>query len=153
MRGAPRRLARHPHRSAELPRRSVPWISYELGRLFHHHHSATSADSLHLDGDELVRFGTRFFVPNDKDLRLMVTRNAHHIIAGHAGRRKTLQLVQRHYWWPGMKEFIRSSVETCEVSIRTKTRRHLPIGEVKWLPVPPLPWSSISMDLVEFLPT
>lgn len=84
------------------------YLSYELGRLFHHHHSAagrheslkamtkvinslasatsaTSTDSLHSDEDGLLRFGTRFHVPDNKDLRLMVTRNAHHIIARHPG--------------------------------------------------------------------
>lgn len=116
--------------------------------------SATSTDGLHLDKDGLVRHGTRFFVPNNNDLRLLVTRNAHdHITAGHPGRRKTIQLVQRHYWWPGMKSFVNSYVETCDVCNRTKTRRHLPFGELKSLPVPPFPWSSISMDLIEFLPS
>ena len=52
-----------------------------------------------------------------------------------------------------MKNFVNHYVDTCDLCCRTKTRRHQPYGELKSLPVPPYPWSSISMDLIEFLPT
>lgn len=51
-----------------------------------------------------------------------------------------------------MKEFIQHYVDSCESCNRAKPRRHKRFGELKSLPVPPCPWTSISMDLIEFLP-
>ena len=107
-----------------------------------------------LDQDGLLRHNAHFFVPSTDNLRLLLTKEHHDsLLAGHPGRRKTLQLLQRHYWWPAMKTFVNDYVDTCDLCCRTKARRHQPYGELKSLPIPPYPWSSISMDLIEFLPT
>ena len=113
-----------------------------------------TAGKLRLDDGGLLRHGERYYIPDANDLRLLVTRLCHdNRTAGHPGRRKTLQRLNRHYWWPQMKDFVYSFVDTCEVCNRAKSRRHQPYGTLKSLPVPPYPWSSISMDLIEFLPT
>ncbi len=48
---------------------------------------------------------------------------AHHNtpLAGHPGIAKTLELINRNYWWPSMKEIIQHYVKTCVVCQRTKT--------------------------------
>ncbi|EAL17174.1 hypothetical protein CNBN1990 [Cryptococcus deneoformans B-3501A] len=74
------------------------------------------------------------------------------LTSGHPGRRKTIQLIRRHYWWPGLKGFVNHYIDSCDLCCRTKTRRHQPYGELKSLPIPPYPWSSVSMDLIEQLP-
>ena len=109
---------------------------------------------LRQDDTGVIRYHDRYFVPNTNDLRLLITRQVHdHPTAGHPGRRKTYLLAKRHYWWPGMKDFIHHFVDSCDTCQRTKSRRHLPFGHLKSLPVPPYPWTSISMDLIEHLPT
>lgn len=106
-----------------------------------------------LDDNNLLRHGEQFYVPSTNDLRLHVTKERHDsMLAGHPGRRKTLKLLQRHYWWPGMAAFVNDYVNTCDLCNRTKSRRHAPYGDLKSLPVPPYPWSSLSMDLIEHLP-
>jgi hypothetical protein len=106
-----------------------------------------------IDEKNLLRHGEQYYVPDNNDLRLTITKSYHDSpTAGHPGRRKTLQLLRRHYWWPSMKTFINHYVDTCDLCCRTKTRRHLPYGTLKSLPIPTTPWSSISMDLIEFLP-
>ena len=107
-----------------------------------------------LSPDGLLLYDGRFYVPSTNNLRLTLTKEHHDSrLAGHPGRRKTIQLIKRNYWWPGMKLFIHDYIDTCDLCCRTKTRRHRPYGELKSLPVPPYPWSSVSMDLIEFLPT
>jgi hypothetical protein len=103
--------------------------------------------------DQLLLYKGRTYLPDKKDLRLRITREHHDSLQhGHPGQRKTLQLVQRNYWWPKMKEFIHSYVDSCDACQRNKSQRHKPYGELKSLPIPPYPWSNISMDLIEDLP-
>ncbi|SOV03667.1 uncharacterized protein UDID_19112 [Ustilago sp. UG-2017a] len=51
-----------------------------------------------------------------------------------------------------MSKFVHSFVDSCETCRRIKAVWHKPYGHLKSLPVPPHPWSSISMDLIEQLP-
>ncbi|SJL05181.1 uncharacterized protein ARMOST_08549 [Armillaria ostoyae] len=90
---------------------------------------------------------------DSEDLRLRVLQNNHdHILAGHFGQNRTLELVQRNYTWPQMHEYVCHYVKSCTICGRNKTPRHRPYGLLKPLPVPEHPWDSISMDFIEQLP-
>ena len=105
------------------------------------------------DESGLILYDDRWYVPKSDELRLRLVRECHdHPTAGHPGQRKTLQLLQRNYWWPHMKGWVNNYVDTCHECKRAKSRRHSPYGFLKPLPVPPYPWSSVSMDLIEGLP-
>lgn len=126
----------------------------EAPKLVEQAHSADNNSPLNLDTNNNLRYNNRLCVPDNNNLRTLITKTAHdHRLAGHPGQQKTMQLVQRNYWWPSMKKFIHHYVDTCNNCNRTKSRRHLPFGDLKSLPIPPYPWSSISMDLIECLPT
>ena len=71
---------------------------------------------------------------------------------GHPGRDKTLELVQRDYYWPNQYETVKEYVRTCTECQRNKGKKHKPYGELKQLVVAKRPWSEISMDFVEQLP-
>ena len=48
------------------------------------------------------------YIPDADDLRLRVLRYKHdHILSGHPGRSKTVDLIRRDYTWPGLREFIK----------------------------------------------
>jgi hypothetical protein len=69
----------------------------------------------------------RTIVPNVKELRQVIVRNAHDTpTAGHPGRDETLRKVQERYWWPGMKEWIADYVKGCATCQQAKilTHRH-----------------------------
>lgn len=103
--------------------------------------------------DGLLRFKGKIFVPDQKDLRLRVLQDKHdHILAGHFGQNKTLELVQREYYWPDLRDFVQSFAKTCDTCLRNKSQRHKPYGFLKQLPIPDKPWNSISMDFIEKLP-
>ena len=73
-------------------------------------------------------------------------------VAGHPGENKTLELVSRDYFWPGMRQDIQNFVKTCHTCARNKARRHATYGTLKTLEVPSRPWEDLSMDLIEGLP-
>ena len=73
-------------------------------------------------------------------------------IAGHPGQWRTLELVQRAFWWPGMATFIGKYVKGCDLCQRTKTFPAKPQGDLKPNEIPTRPWQIISMDLITQLP-
>ncbi|CAK9780322.1 unnamed protein product [Cutaneotrichosporon oleaginosum] len=94
----------------------------------------------------------KIFVPAGQP-RLQVLQLCHdNKLAGHPGRRKTLDLVQRHFWWPTIRSFVNHFVASCESCQRNKIRRHKPYGLLRPLPIPELPWHSVTMDFIETLP-
>ncbi|SJK99876.1 uncharacterized protein ARMOST_03187 [Armillaria ostoyae] len=113
----------------------------------------TSSSRWSVDESDILRLDNRIYVPDSEDLHLHVLQNNHdHILAGHFGQNRTLELVQRNYTWPQMREYIRHYVKSCTVCSRNKTPRHRPYGLLKPLLVPERPWDSISMDFIEQLP-
>jgi hypothetical protein len=93
------------------------------------------------------------YVPDHNDLRLRITQSHHdHKLRGHLGIRKTIQLVNRTYFWPGLKRDITNYICTCHQCLRAKSPRHKPYGLLKPLPVAERPWVSISLDHITDLP-
>ena len=104
--------------------------------------------------DGFFRHDNLIYIPDANDLRLRVLRYKHdHILSGHPGQNKTVDLIRRDYTWPGLREFVKSYVKSCTTCMRAKPQRHKPYGLLKQLPIPERPWNSISMDFIETLPT
>lgn len=89
----------------------------------------------------------------DPSERLAITQARHDSpSAGHFGISKTCELILRHFWWPGLRSYVKKFVKSCDVCQRNKAPRHLPFGLLQPLPLVETPWSSISMDLIVKLP-
>lgn len=73
-------------------------------------------------------------------------------IACHPGAARTLALIKQRFWWPSMREDVRTFVAACDVCTRNKTGNKPPAGLLKPLPVPHRPWSHIAVDFVTGLP-
>ena len=96
----------------------------------------------------------RIYVPDSNNLRLRVLQSKHdHLLAGHFGQNKTLELIRRDFSWPNLRTFVADYVKSCTTCMRNKSQRHKPYGFLKQLPIPPQPWESISMDFIEQLPS
>jgi hypothetical protein len=103
--------------------------------------------------DGQIYFRNRLFVPNAPKLRLQVVHRSHASgPAGHPGRVKTLDLLNRTFWWPGISQFTAMFVKDCALCFRTKTPRSAPPGFLKPLELPTRPWTDISIDYVTTLP-
>jgi hypothetical protein len=70
---------------------------------------------------------------------------------GHPGRRGTLELVSRLYWWPGMTTFVNKYVAGCDTFQRCKPACH-PHSILQPHDVPEGPWQTIGVNLVTELP-
>jgi len=101
----------------------------------------------------LLLFRGKVYVPRDPTLRRDIV-HAHHDsqIAGHPGRWKTLELVGRNYWWPGISRYIASYVQGCDRCNRTKTFPARPLGQLTPTQIPSDTWQIISVDLIVGLP-
>ncbi|SOV04978.1 uncharacterized protein UDID_17813 [Ustilago sp. UG-2017a] len=130
-----------------LPR--DPWTSSLLEQV----HLGSAPPGFAINSMNLLTYQDSVCVPEVDDLRLLIVQDRHDSpAAGHPGRRKTLSLVRRSFFWLGMSKFVHSFVDSCETCRRIKAVWHKPYGHLKSLLVPPHPWSSISMDLIEQLP-
>ena len=93
------------------------------------------------------------YIPNCNKLKLTVSRQAHDAkVAGHFGQDKTLELLTRNYYWPNLKEWVKTCVRICDVCQRNNTTRHKKYGLLQSLDVPYRAWQHISMDFITDLP-
>ena len=100
----------------------------------------------------LLRRG-KVYVPKDKNIRIELMKLHHDTrLAGHPGRWKTLELVSRNYWWPGMSVDIKHYVTGCDVCQRNKSSHQAPYGLLQPNEVPGGPWEIITTDLITQLP-
>ena len=105
--------------------------------------------------DELIylRSGKRLAIPNNKELRTLLLHECHDsIIARHLGTEKTLELVQRNYFWPRMGKDIKNYVTSCDSCQRNKISNQVPAGLLQPLDIPECRWDHITMDFVVQLP-
>ena len=69
-----------------------------------------------VDGKNTLFYKGRNYVPDDLDLRRDIVKMLHdHEMAGHPGEAETLVPVERLYWWPGLRTFVRHYVKGCGV--------------------------------------
>jgi len=106
------------------------------------------------DGAGFLRLDNRMYVPDNANLCLWVLQYYHdHVLAGHLGQNKTLELIRRHYTWPNIRDDIQKFCKSCVTCMRSKPQRHRPYGSLQQLPIPECPWNSVSMDFIEKLPS
>src|SRR3979490_2283281 len=117
------------------------------------HLGSTEDPKWQTNPDSLLLFDRRIYVPEIQDIRLQVLRFKHdHILSGHFGINKTLELVRWDFNWPGIKSYIKDYCKSSTTCMHSKPQWHKPYGLLKQLPVPEKPWNSISMDFIEQLP-
>ena len=93
----------------------------------------------------LILFRGKVYVPKDMQLRRELVRLHHDTpIAGHPGRWKTLELVTRNYWWPGITKFVFDYVDGCDKCQRYKNFPQPPVGKLMSPETPTEPWKNIS---------
>jgi hypothetical protein len=87
------------------------------------------------------------------DLRRMAMEACHDsVFSGHFGPTRTINLVQRLFYWPEMAHHIRTYCNECNVCQRTKSSNQKPFGQLRPLPVPRNKWTNVTVDMITGLP-
>ncbi|KAJ9523672.1 hypothetical protein QJQ45_020105 [Haematococcus lacustris] len=90
----------------------------------------------------------RLYIPSSP-LRAQLLHEAHDAhTAAHLGRAKTLERLQRHFYWPQMHKTVQEYVRTCDKCQRNKATNQLPPGLLQPLPIPSRNWQQVSMDFI-----
>src|ERR1700759_172817 len=104
------------------------------------------------DNDVIYHRG-KVYVPNVDSLRRKIVAKCHNsLVGGHLGRFKTLELVSRTFWWPGMSKYVQRYMQACDLCLRPKPMRQPPFGELQPTETPLQPWECMSVDFIVELP-
>ena len=105
-----------------------------------------------LERDLVLKEG-KVYMPKDEELRAEVIQLHHDILAvGHGERWKTVELVTRNYWWPGVIRDVGRYVEGCDLCQRMKNRMEELAGKLKLSEILEKPWTHITVDFITKLP-
>jgi hypothetical protein len=60
------------------------------------------------DGKNILFYKNKNYIPKDINLRRDITKMFHdHETAGHSGELETFNAIRQHYWWPGLRTFVK----------------------------------------------
>ena len=82
----------------------------------------------------------------------ILARHHDHPISGHWSDRKTLELVARKFYWPGLRKLVTEYCRACGVCQGARETRGKKAGLLAPLPNPDRIWEHITMDFVTGLP-
>jgi len=104
--------------------------------------------------DGLLLYKGLIYIPESPpSLRMDILREHHDApLVGHHGITKTIELITRNYWFPGIHAFTKSYIHSCQSCQQGKALRHRRHGELAPLPVPDSPWKGLSCDFIMDLP-
>jgi len=103
--------------------------------------------------DGIIYKEGKVYVPKDEKLRAEIIRLYHDTpIGGHGGQWKTVELVTRNFWWPGITKEVKRYVEGCDACQRNKNCTEQPAGKLMPNSIPERPWTHISADFITKLP-
>lgn len=92
-------------------------------------------------------------IPDHKDLRQSVLYWHHdQPWCAHMGIKRTLDLMQRAYWWPTIRKDVEAYVKTCHSCQTNKIWRHNTQPLLSPLSIPSGCWRTIGVDLIQDLP-
>jgi hypothetical protein len=108
-----------------------------------------------VDDQKTIFYKGKQYVPKDQELWWDILKLFHdHKTARHPGELRTYHLVKQHYWWPGLRIFVKNYIKGCGICQQFK---------IDWNPSHPSfipvegaistrPFAHCSMDLIMDLP-
>ena len=101
----------------------------------------------------VYRHKGKIVVPKVGTLRAQILAEEHDTpYAGHVGRDRTYERIDRLFWWPSLREDVTEYVTTCAGCQRNKVSRLAAAGYMQPLDVPSRRWSDVSVDFITGLP-
>ena len=98
---------------------------------------------------ELVLKEDKMYVLKNEKLRVEIIQLHYNtLVTGHERKWKTMELVIRNYWWPGVTKDIGKYVEECDVCQKIKNRMEISVGKLKLSEVPEKPQIHLMVDFI-----
>ena len=67
-------------------------------------------------GRQVLYYQGKNYIPKDKELQWDITKMFHdHQTAGHPGELEMYNSIQQHYWWPGLRMYVKNYVQGCGI--------------------------------------
>jgi len=64
--------------------------------------------------DEIIYMEERIYIPNNKKLKEKILQENHNSVdVGHLGQQRMIELLERNYWWPGLKKDVKKYMQGC----------------------------------------
>ena len=107
------------------------------------------------EGRNIIFFKGKNYIPHNDNLRRDITRMFHdHKTAGHPGKLETYNAIRQHYWWPGLRTYVKYYVRGCGLCQQFKINRSP--SQPTYLPTEGAqstqPFANCSMDFITDLP-
>ncbi|OAE32486.1 hypothetical protein AXG93_3242s1080 [Marchantia polymorpha subsp. ruderalis] len=97
----------------------------------------------------LAFYKQRIWIPQNPELRTMILSENHDTaIAGHVRVEKTLESIQRVYFWPKLLEDVEAYVRSNVACLQNKAINQKPMSLLQPLPILKQRWEHVIMDLV-----
>jgi len=75
--------------------------------------------------DAMLFYQDQCYIPDNSTIQKSIVQEIHKSpMTGHPGRDTTLEMVQRHYWWPRLCHFIYKYVAGCATCQQNKINTH-----------------------------
>jgi len=105
------------------------------------------------DIDSVMYKEEKMYIPKNEALRAEIIRLHYNMpVGGHGGQWKTVELVTRNFWWPGVMKEVKQYVEGCDACQCNKNHTEQPAGKLIPNSIPEKPWMHISADFITKLP-
>jgi len=91
----------------------------------------------------------KVYVPKDDQLRMKIIKLYHDTpVGGHGEQWKTVELVTRDFWWPGITKEMKQYVEGCNACQRNKNHTEQPVGKLMPNSILEKSWTHILADFI-----
>ena len=78
----------------------------------------------HVEGRQVLYYQGKNYIPKDEELRRDIAKMFHdHPTAGHPGELEMYNSIRQHYWWPGLRTYIKNYVQGCKTCQQFKINR------------------------------
>jgi hypothetical protein len=75
--------------------------------------------------DGKLFYQNRCYIPDSEGIQKLIVQEIHDSpMTRHPGRDSTLEMVQRHYWWPRLRRFVNEYVAGCATCQQNKVNTH-----------------------------
>jgi hypothetical protein len=128
----------------------APTLSSRSGLRHHYQLLGTGATIIdfHIQDGLLLHLG-HICVPISNHAKLILESH-YSQVAGHFGVEKTMVVLQKHFYWPKIRQDVKKYIISCTVCAISKLTIKKK-GLYTLVPIPKNPWESISMDYISGL--